>query len=434
MTSENQQMSDTPIGTIAPQHEIDLNTVLEDDTHALDQDDPLYKFGLDESKEFPMLEEKEAPPPQREGPLPIDFIFTGTGAIPDYKGNSVCNIRRTMETRYQVVCPELKLFTPAVYENMVAMGTLNGLTNVITIVDAEVIRNGEIRQDPIVATSRVNRPITSLIWLNHNLLVAAAGDTGERGHLQLFQTHENSNPDAPLDQLEIKCCGNEEVAVTNDQIRQMAVHPSSSNLICIGSDDNAIAIYDITSSNTIDHRFMTDKVGSVKWGTFAASRYVSCTSDDGQFCLFDTAEGFAKKPACAISTKAHLWGGLYSHERYSDHHVMLGFGDGNLEHWDLRNTAAPLKSAFYDPYVTAVGEILYDQKNHRMITSGATDFTVWQHYMSGDKEGNMDILFHSALGGNKKFEPSSNEVSAVFLGDDAIFSCNTTGFASVYVI
>jgi hypothetical protein len=27
---------------------------------------------------------------------------------------------------------------------------------------------------------------------------------------------------------------------------------------------------------------------------------------------------------------------MYTHERYTDHHVIMGFGDGELQHIDMR--------------------------------------------------------------------------------------------------
>jgi len=62
---------------------------------------------------------------------------------------------------------------------------------------------------------------------------------------------------------------------------------------------------------------------------------VSCTTDDGQYAMFDTRAEMVAPAVQADTDKADL----FTHARYSDHHLLLGYGDGEMKQLDMRKPA-----------------------------------------------------------------------------------------------
>ena len=62
--------------------------------------------------------------------------------------------------------------------------------------------------------------------------------------------------------------------------------------------------------------------------------YVSCTVDEGKFFLYDQRTQI-RKASFSIDLQHQ---DLYTHERYNDFNVLLGFGDGSFKHIDMRQS------------------------------------------------------------------------------------------------
>lgn len=59
---------------------------------------------------------------------------------------------------------------------------------------------------------------------------------------------------------------------------------------------------------------------------------VSCTTDDGHYAMFDTRSDMTASAVSADSGKTDL----FTHARYTDHHLLLGYGDGEMKQLDMR--------------------------------------------------------------------------------------------------
>lgn len=131
--------------------------------------------------------------------------------------------------------------------------------------------------------------------------------------------------------------------------------------------DEKLCILDVGQGmRAVDSIALGAPVGSVKWplhnqsmtvvrvcnGSFFSLEgvCVSCTLDTGQYQLFDVRTRLHKpvyhadfgKPVRSLArvldptTRLHVQE-LYTHERYSDYHLLLGFGDGEIKHLDMRS-------------------------------------------------------------------------------------------------
>ena len=126
--------------------------------------------------------------------------------------------------------------------------------------------------------------------------------------------------------------------------------------------DGTLCIFsfqDAQSVSVMNKASLADKViGSVKWPSFNSSqkctshcfRYlhyfcsscsfvwllldvcVSCTTDDGCYAMLDTRSDMKAAAVMADTGKVDL----FTHARYTDHHVLLGYGDGEIRQLDMR--------------------------------------------------------------------------------------------------
>jgi hypothetical protein len=66
---------------------------------------------------------------------------------------------------------------------------------------------------------------------------------------------------------------------------------------------------------------------------------------------------------------------VYTHEWYSQDHILLGCGDSTIRHIELRmnkKAMAPLSDCV-DPYVPAIGDIVYNRYSNAFVTSGLSE-------------------------------------------------------------
>jgi hypothetical protein len=67
---------------------------------------------------------------------------------------------------------------------------------------------------------------------------------------------------------------------------------------------------------------------------FYVDVYVSACMDEGKYYLFDARTKITEAVYYMDCKKEDL----YTHERYNDFNVLLGFGDGEVRHIDMRST------------------------------------------------------------------------------------------------
>jgi len=368
------------------------------------------------------------PAPLHSIPLEISTMDASTANMPGFETKRGINITKLMEQKYNqgAAFPNFSLNAPAVNGQRVMMGTDHeGKDNALVLVDTSTMRNGHITADPIIAAHRSDQPIVDLKWMDGNTVVAAVGEHGDPGLLRVYDVAQSA-PGNPVNIVQ-----REQMVVSEHQIRQVAMNQIQRHWIVVGGFDNSLQIMDLNHSpRSIYTRNVGSIVGSIKWETFTNNRLVSCTTDDGKMLMFDACMNLQAPPAVSLQAHAASKDGLFSHERYTETMVLLGFGDGTIEHYDLRNTNQPLSSV-RDPFVDAIGEMSYNAQSRMLVTSGLTDFTVWKQ----DQYGDLSVWSHSALAKSKLKQTgsSSHMEHAVFVDPNTVFSCNTNGNAGLYL-
>lgn len=70
---------------------------------------------------------------------------------------------------------------------------------------------------------------------------------------------------------------------------------------------------------------------------------VSCTTDNGTMRMYEMSMQLTHKRRMYVHTtrllNVCLPQELFTHERYADYHVLLGYGDGDIKHIDMRTGA-----------------------------------------------------------------------------------------------
>jgi hypothetical protein len=122
--------------------------------------------------------------------------------------------------------------------------------------------------------------------------------------------------------------------VCKSYIREIAVQPGSINNIVLGGFDQKLNFLDLNRPDAIftQRLDMQGIIGSIKWAPFHEGAYVSAALDDGKFYLFD-ARVRIKEAAFFFDSRKE---DMYTHERYNEFGVLLGYGDGELKHIDMR--------------------------------------------------------------------------------------------------
>jgi len=165
-------------------------------------------------------------------------------------------------------------------------------------------------------------------------------------------------------------------------------------------------------------------IGSVKWPTCNQNVCVSCTLDKGQYMIWDIRQKMNLPAFQADFVKPEL----YTHERYTDHHVLLGFGDGEIQHIDMR-ISRDILGKIQDPYVSGIGQIEYNDYSNAFVVSGLTDFSVWRH----DKaSGAAQIWSHSLAAHDVLQSAGSCSTIANWLTDTCVLTTNSTGTVGLW--
>lgn len=129
------------------------------------------------------------------------------------------------------------------------------------------------------------------------------------------------------------CAGDLKDACTS-YIREIAVQPDTANNIAIGGFDHKLNLLDLNRPDNpyVQRLDLQSVIGSVKWAPFHSRAYVSTGLDEGQFYLFDSRTKITEAAFYMDTRKVDL----FTHDRYNDVHVMLGYGDGEIKHVDMR--------------------------------------------------------------------------------------------------
>lgn len=280
----------------------------------------------------------------------------------------------------------------------------------LSIVDAEIALN-DIAKDPVVCHLPVSDHMSDVKWLNASTLLAATG----KGNLKLFEFHQQNKA--------LKHIGDMKSA-SSSYIREIAINPQAANQVSIGGFDNILSILDLNRPDSpyVQRLDMQSVIGSVKWSPFNQSTYISCCLDEGKFFMFDTRQPINQSAFFSDLRKEDL----FTHERYNDYNLLLGFGDGQFKHVDMRQPKAPLHSV-QDPYVEAIGGIEYNAQANAFVLSGYSDFSVWKEH-----NGEMKIWSHSK-NSDDILNPKGWACSAAWYDATTVVSSDSVGAVGLYL-
>jgi hypothetical protein len=203
-------------------------------------------------------------------------------------------------------------------------------------------------------------------------------------------------------------------------IREMAVNQANRACFISGGYDKKVCLVDLERPDALQTLPQEDAIGSVRWPLANGGVCPSITLDNGTFLIFDNRVRPTGPPAFRATMGKKE---LYAHERYTDHNVLLGFGDGEFQHIDVRVTDRILHRVS-DPLVQAVGTIEFNHDKKRVLITGLSSASVWNF---DPVLGEMRLLADASRG---NVDPKlSNETThnAVFLGGDRISDCTSDG-------
>jgi WD40 repeat protein len=267
------------------------------------------------------------------------------------------------------------------------------------------------RDDPIRRVQRIDQHVRDLQWLSPDTFACAFGN----GSIGVYSISS---------QYEFKLHGHLN-DIHSQPVRELAVNQIHPSQFASGGFDATLAITDLNGKPQRLHSVaLGSVVSSVKWPLLNQSCCVSCTLDEGHFMLFDIRQKIEKPTFQADLAKQEL----YAHERYSDYHVLLGFGDGEMQHLDMR-VSSKILHRVKDPYVEGIGHIEFNSHSNAFVVSGFTDSTVWKQ-MSG---GEAKVWSHMESTPNRVLQEASFTTFASFVDDKTIVVSSSAGGVGLYL-
>lgn len=316
--------------------------------------------------------------------------------------------------------------------------------NYIVLVDGNLMLT-KASVSPVACIVTVPEHVRDIRWVAPRLVVAAIG----KGKTQLY------NIDIDRSNASITSIGQLINSPHTDYVRELAPHPLMGNIVASVGQDGMLYICDynrLSDSQGLvqQHMSLSSSVSSVRWPMYNQSVCVSITTDSGNYAMFDTRQANSK-PVVAVETHnlvlpAHYTSHsssegsarlanpstssaqLYTHERYTDHHVLLGYSNGIIKHIDMRNSKQYI-DVIQDPYVEGIGNIEYNCRSRSLLVSGYTDFTVWKHENSGATR----VWSHALSETNTRDNVSGYSCNATYFDDDTVLVTDSLGSVGLRV-
>lgn len=200
-------------------------------------------------------------------------------------------------------------------------------------------------------------------------------------------------------------------AIHSQPVREVAMNPNNCAQFASGGYDKTLCLVDLERPEFLQPIKVEGIIGSVSWPVWNRSVCPSVTLDNGTFLIYDARTSPVGAPAFSATMGKKE---LFAHCRYTDHNVLLGFGDGVVQHIDVRVTDRILGS-FQDPRVTAIGGLEYQAESNRLLVSGLSDLTVWD-VNPASHEASVRCHFHSDSSSSRDL----NTHSGVFHGNHVV--------------
>jgi len=153
-----------------------------------------------------------------------------------------------------------------------------------------------------------------------------------------------------------------------DIVREISIcHQNANMLISGGFDGNVFVtdiqklVADIKRNEKKSENWLypcKEVVGSVRW--YPTSPFIgSCTTDTGLLHIFDLRVDH-KRDSQVYDTLTNM---LYTHAYKDENTVLLGFGNGTIQVYDLRKPKTTKINDIKDPGQTEIGDIRFDKNS-----------------------------------------------------------------------
>jgi WD40 repeat protein len=289
------------------------------------------------------------------------------------------------------------LGSPAVYRNRLLVGTENtgSAPNWLLCMDPSM---GDMRRDPILGILPVPGPVTDAEWIHPELALVAVGE-GDLHLINISPTNElKSYATLP--------------PIHTSSLRQIAINTMKRTQFASGGYDRKLCLVDLDRPEALQTIPQDGVIGSVTWPIWNQNVCPSLTTDDGTFLIFDTRVRPVTIPAFRATLGKKE---LFAHTRYTDHNVLLGYGDGEIQHIDVRVTDRILHR-LKDPHVTAIGSLEYNHATDLLLVGGLSSSTVWRV----DLKTNAAVMLCSTTGHAGEDGAAHN---VAFAMDDSVVDC-----------
>jgi hypothetical protein len=311
----------------------------------------------------------------------------------------VVNVARRAFSRPQRRCA---LGKPAVRGELVAVGA-EGEDERVRAAALVLARVDESTGLGFACSAQLETPVSEVAWLGPNALVAAEVSGARFTVLRMESTERSLRASSHLasgHRLSVRelCC---------DDAR-----------LCSASNDGTVRVFDCAQGALLA---ATAPLGAAAGSVRCSESLLSCTVDNGALLLFDLRAGLRREATRVASGK----GALYTHAPLTPlqapHHVLLGFGDGELRVVDVRQPTRGSVEAL-DPYVAAVGHIDLCAASRSFVASGQGDLSVWRL-----RGGVARVASHSTLLDRGPRGEGDASCAAVFATPTLVLSADSEG-------
>jgi len=303
----------------------------------------------------------------------------------------------------------MSLGKPALMGERVLVGTDTDGTSTQWLICLDA-SDGDAKRDCILGSCALGGEFQDAAWIHPELCLVTAGEAGQ---ISLY-TVSRTNQLALHGHLP---------PIHTAMLRELAVNSANRAQFASGGYDRKLCLVDLERPDTLQTLPQEGVISSVRWPACNQNVCPSITLDDGTFLIFDNRVRPVGPPAFrATMGKKELFG----HERYTDHNVLLGFGDGEIQHIDVRVTDRILHKV-KDPLVGAIGSIQFDYATNRILISGLTSTTVWNF---DPHLGEVRLLCDAsrAYTSTDVLGSDTTSHSAVFMpGGEAVVNCSSLG-------
>jgi len=182
-----------------------------------------------------------------------------------------------------------------------------------------------------------------------------------------------------------------------DIVREISICHQNANLLISGGFDGNVFVTDIQKlvadikrNEKKSENWLypcKEVVGSVRW--YPTSPFIgSCTTDTGLLHIFDLRVDH-KRDSQVYDTLTDM---LYTHAYKDENTVLLGFGNGTMQVYDIRKPKTTKINDIKDPGQMEIGDIRFDKNSEIFAVFGNPKFTLSKYSQNIVKLGDYSFL------------------------------------------